>query len=397
MTSRPLLCTVSALLVTSSACSRSPTPATSGDAGAESDTARAAPDAAATDASVDDLGAVLEPIRAAHQLPGLAAAVFDDRGLLALGVAGVRKLGDPTPVTEDDVWHLGSDTKAMTATLTALLVEEGVVKWTTTLAEAFPEWASTMDVGYRTVTLEMLLAHRGGAPADVPADLWAEMWKPGVASDQRKAAVKAMLARAPETPPGTKYVYANAGYMMVGAALERATGKTWEDLMRGRLFDKLGMASCGFGFAGTVGKVDQPWGHAVTAGTLTPVPPGPSADNPPSLGPAGTVHCGLVDWAKFLRVHLVGGKGTLVSAENLAKLQTPSFGGDYALGWIVTTRPWAGGTVLTHTGSNTMNTATVWIAPKKNRIFVAVTNRGDRVAFDGVDAVFGPLIGAYSK
>lgn len=397
MSFRAILSTISTLLVASPiACSKSPTPASpSTDAGADSDTAKDDTDAAAT----NDLGAILEPIRAAHQLPGLAAAVFDDRGLLAIGAAGVRKLGDPTPVTKDDVWHLGSDTKAMTATLTALLVDEGLVKWTTTLAEAFPDWATTMDVGYRTVTLEMLLAHRGGAPANVPADLWAEMWKPGVAADQRKAAVQAMLSRAPETPPGTKYVYANAGYMMVGAALERATGKTWEDLMRGRLFDKLGMASCGFGYVGTVGKVDQPWGHKVTAGTLTPVPPGLSADNPPSLGPAGTVHCGLVDWAKFLRVHLVGARGspTLVSAVNLVKLQTPWSGGDYALGWIVATRPWGGGTVLTHTGSNTMNTATVWIAPKKNRIFVAVTNRGDGVAFDGVDAVFGPLIDAYAK
>ncbi len=389
------------LVVSLVACSKTPSPPLAApDTGTEADTAQAEATVADTSATaVDDLGAILEPIRAANALPGLSAAVFDDRGLLAIGAAGLRKQGDPTLVTKDDVWHLGSDTKAMTATLTALLVEDGVVKWTTTLAEAFPEWTSTMNVGYRTVTLEMLLSHRGGAPADVPADIWADMWKPGVAADQRLAAVKAMLSRPPETPPGTAFVYANAGYMMVGAALEHATSVTWESLMSERIFGKLGMSSCGFGYAGTIGKVDQPWGHTVSGTTLTPVPPGPMADNPPSLGPAGTAHCGLVDWAKFLHVHLVGAEGspTLVSAASITKLQTPWTGGDYALGWLVASRSWGGGTVLTHTGSNTMNTATVWIAPKKNRLLVAVTNRGDDVAFKGVDAVFAPLIEKYLK
>ncbi len=380
------------------ACSNSPAQsapladADTTDGGATADTTDAAPP------TFDDLDAVLEPIRAANDLPSLTAAVFDDRTLLALGAVGVRKLGDPTAVTKGDVWHLGSLTKAMTATLTALLVEEGVVKWSTTLAEAFPEWATTMDAGYRDVTLKMLLAHRGRAPASVPADLWAEMWKPGVSADQRKAAVQGMLTRPPETPSGG-YVYSNAGYMMVGAALEVATKKTWESLMNERLFGKLTMATCGYGYPGTVGMVDQPWGHALKGTKLTPIPPGPQADNPPSLGPAGTVHCGLVDWAKFLRVHLVGAQGgaTLVSSASIKELQTPWTGGDYALGWGVGTRSWAGGMVLSHSGSNTMNYATVWIAPKKNRILVAATNRGDGTAAKGVDAAFAPLIERYVK
>ena len=86
-----------------------------------------------------------------------------------------------------------------------------------------------------------------------------------------------------------------------------------------------------------------------------------------------------------------------MSASSITELQTPLSGGDYALGFIVTSRSWAGGTALTHSGSNTMNFATVWIAPKKNRILVAATNRGDDVASKGVDAAFGPLIDRYVK
>src|SRR5207249_5629922 len=113
--------------------------------------------------------------------------------------------------------------------------------------------------------------------------------------------------------------------------------------------------------------------------------------------PAGTVHCSLVDWEKFLVVHLKGARSepTIVSQSSIDTLHSPPPGGDYALGWIVADRSWGNGTVFTHSGSNTMWYATVWIAPKTNRIFVAATNRGDDVAAAGVDAAFGPMIAQY--
>jgi CubicO group peptidase (beta-lactamase class C family) len=344
---------------------------------------------------IGDLSDALETVRAAHDLPALVGAVYEGPNAIARGVAGVRKLGDATRATVDDEWHLGSDTKAMTATLFAHFVEEGTIAWTTTIAEAFPDW--TIDPGYRDVTMKILLSHRGGAPGDVPKDVWGAMWKPPFDSfAQRRDAVKAMLARPPAQSPGT-YVYANAGYMIVGAALERATSKSWEELMRARIFDPLQMGSCGFGAPGSNDSNDQPWGHEIVDGKPKPVAPLPLGDNPPSLGPAGTVHCNVDDWAKFLLVHLRGARDepTILRSETMHTLQEPWPGGDYALGWAVTKRPWAKGLVLTHSGSNTIWFATVWIAPKTNRIFVAATNRGDDTASKGVDAAFGPMIDAY--
>ena len=350
---------------------------------------------------IGDLDDALEKIRAEHALPALVGAVYEGRTLIAEGVAGVRKSGDPTRATVDDEWHLGSDTKAMTATLFARYVEDGTIAWTTTVRQAFPDdW--TIDPAYHDVTMKMLLSHRGGAPGDVPKDVWAAMWKqPFDSVGQRRAAVKAMLARPPAQSPGT-FTYANAGYMIVGAALERATGKSWEEMMRARIFDPLQMTSCGFGAPGSAGgAIDEPWGHEVGAGgALKPDEPGPEADNPPSLGPAGTVHCAIADWAKFLFVHLAGARDEPTPLSDLSKetmhtLQTPWPGGDYALGWAVAERPWAKGRVLTHSGSNTVWFATVWIAPKTNHIFVAATNRGDDAAAKGVDAAFGPMIDGY--
>jgi CubicO group peptidase (beta-lactamase class C family) len=69
--------------------------------------------------------ALLEPIRSKYKLPALAGAIVTSRGLTAIGVTGVRKTGTDVAVTVDDTWHLGSDTKAMTAVLIGLVVEQG--------------------------------------------------------------------------------------------------------------------------------------------------------------------------------------------------------------------------------------------------------------------------------
>ena len=346
----------------------------------------------------DDLAATLEPVRARAELPALAAAVWRGKALVALGASGVRKRGDRTRVTAADRWHLGSDTKAMTATLIGIHIDRGQIRFEDTVGELFA--GDKIDPGYRDVTLEQLLRHRGGAPGDLPVDIRAAMRLDGSAPGARAKAVLAVLARPPAQAPGT-YVYANAGYMIAGVALERRAGATWEELMRKDLFDPLGMASCGFGPPGTAAAVDQPWGHqSGGGGAPAPVAPGPQADNPPSLGPAGTVHCSLADWGRFLAVHLAGARREttpLVSAATLTRLQTPPDGGDYAAGWRVVDRAWAGGRALTHSGSNTMWFATVWIAPANDMIYAVVTNRGDDAAAAAVDSVFAPLVAAYPR
>jgi hypothetical protein len=111
------------------------------------------------------------------------------------------------------------------------------------------------------------------------------------------------------------------------------------------------------------------------------------------------VHCSLVDWGRFLQLHLRGasGESKFLKKETFEVLHTPWPGGDYACGWGVLDRSWGKGVVLSHSGSNTTWYATVWIAPKTNRIFVAATNRGDDAAAKGVDDAFGPMIAKYGK
>ncbi|MEO0326066.1 MAG: serine hydrolase domain-containing protein [Myxococcota bacterium] len=252
----------------------------------------------------EDLAALLAPLREARSLPALAAAVVDAHdGLLALGAVGQRRSGGSEAVTRADRWHLGSDTKALTATLAARLIEDGTLSWDTTLATGFPTLAERMHPDFRDVTLVELLTHRAGLTGNLPAErpeLWGRLWEAREPlSDERLWVAEQLLTAAPAVTPRSEVRYANAGYIIAGALLEQATGESWEALMEARLFTPLGMASCGFGPAATVGRVDAPWGHR--AGE--PVPPGPAADNPPALGPAGTVHCSLADWAKFIALH----------------------------------------------------------------------------------------------
>ncbi len=356
-----------------------------------SDATQEAPDAGAPGPA--DLATVLEPIRLEWDLPSLSAAVISADGTIALGAVGVRKLGDPTAVTNDDKHHLGSCTKAMTAVLVALLAEDGAISWDTTVESLLPEAAPDMRAEYRALTLPAFLTHMSGiGDAAQHPDIWSELWTSTAPTTELRAWFAAeVLARAPLAPPGTQFSYSNFGYMVVGAALERATGQSWEQLVSERIFVPRAMSSCGFGPPATPGEVDEPWGHTEDG----PVDPGDLvADNPPALGPAGTVHCALEDWAKFVRVFMNDGTDFL-SAESLTRLTTPPPGQEYAAGWAVVDRDWAGGTAYNHTGSNTMFFVNAWVAPARDRALLIATNGAGDDAFFATDATVAALIESY--
>src|SRR5258705_13398754 len=95
---------------------------------------------------------------------GMVAAVLRGERIIAQGAAGVRKRGTAERITLDNQFHLGSCTKAMTATLVSMLVEEGKLNWTTTLGELFADTVKPMHPAWEKVTLRQVLAHRAGLP-----------------------------------------------------------------------------------------------------------------------------------------------------------------------------------------------------------------------------------------
>jgi Beta-lactamase class C and other penicillin binding proteins len=321
----------------------------------------------------DSFRARLETIRARHDLPGMAALALLGGKIVEHEAVGVRKIGSSTPIAKTDRFHIGSCTKSMTATLAAMMVEEGKLRWDTTVAEALPQLKIHPD--YRAVTLDQLLRHRGGLPEHAPAELWSRAWKrEGTPMTQRARFVASLLAAPPAHAPGSRHVYSNQGYAVAGHMLETVANRPWEELMRTRLFGPLGMSSAGFGVPDRLGQVAEPWGHTRKGGRMTPV----QQDNPPAIGPGATVHCSLGDLATYARLHLDAGRTEkLLRPESFRHLHTPHSGEEYACGWISVERGWARGRALTHAGSNTYWYVVMWLAPKRNFAAIAATNVGD--------------------
>ena len=107
-----------------------------------------------------DISAALEGERVKNSLPAVASAVVEDGRIIAIGATGKRRVDRDTKVTTDDVWHIGSCTKSMTATLVGVLVDAGKLRWNTTVAEALP--GIEMHAAWRAVTLDHLLTQFAG-------------------------------------------------------------------------------------------------------------------------------------------------------------------------------------------------------------------------------------------
>jgi hypothetical protein len=133
----------------------------------------------------------------------------------------------------------------------------------------------------------------------------------------------------------------------------------------------------------------EPWGHHADG---RPQEPGPQGDNPPAIGPAGTVHCSLTDYAAFLALHLRAGSGhpALLRPDTFRRLHGAE-GGAGAMGWLSVQRNWAGGTALMHAGSNTMWYCVAWLAPAKGFAVAAATNQGGDAAERVCDDAAGLL------
>jgi CubicO group peptidase (beta-lactamase class C family) len=326
--------------------------------------------------------AALAEAVAGAKVPGMVAAITSSKGVLAIGSAGIRKIGTDAKLTEQDLIHLGSCTKAMTSVLLATLVAEEKLTWDTSLISVLPELKGKVHPDYHPVTVWQLLTHRAGLEANA-----ANWWIHGKMElkKRRLAILQANLKQAAARKQGV-YHYSNLGYMIAGCMAEKLTASTWETLMRKRIFEPLGMGSAGFGPPGASGETDQPWGHLRSGEGWRPR----KFDNAEALGPAGRVHASFADWAKFIAMQLQNGKSLGLDRKILDKLIAPT--GNYAAGWRVTKRPWGKGTVLNHSGSNTMWYALVWAAPQLDRAFLVATNSRDDNSHAICDQMIGKLI-----
>jgi CubicO group peptidase (beta-lactamase class C family) len=316
-------------------------------------------------------------LRKEKDLVGLAAMVAVDGKVVASAADGERKLGSGVWLQIGDRWHLGGVAKSITATMIARLVESGRMKWSDSIGEYFPEASTHED--WKPVTLKQLLTDSAGAPANFPREVWGKRPPLGPECTRaRREAILGVIATKPANPPGKNYVYSNVGFTIAGAMAEKATGATWEDLVKREVFEPQKLNGAGFGPPKSSDKtLEQPRGHRVYLGGKFSADD--AADNTPIIGPAATVHMTLGDLCTYATEHLRGdlGEGKLLSAESYKLLHTPALN-QYACGWIKMEPgkeiPY---TVYWHNGSNTMWYALVVFIPEKNMVVAVTSNDGD--------------------
>jgi CubicO group peptidase (beta-lactamase class C family) len=338
---------------------------------------------------IDDL---LKPIRVKQGLPALAAAVAREGRIVAVGAVGTRVQGEEIPVTIDDRFHLGSDTKAMTATLAGILIDKGRLSWTSTIGEVLGPVIPGLKPKFAAITLEQLLSHTSGLPTDNDeiGALYSSPDAYELTSTQYRRRMIATWATKHEPGASGKFEYSNLGYIIVGAMIEEITGEAWERLIQEQIFEPLGLKTAGLGPQATMGVFDAPVGHFVDdAGKVTPHPWGPSADAPAVVGPAGIAHMSVTDFATWAAWNAGEGKRgpAILKTETLKRLHTPHItmdianpkpgtpkSGSYGFGWGLVKFDWSAKPLLTHNGSNSMNLATILVDTDNDIGIVITTN-----------------------
>lgn len=324
------------------------------------------------------LKSTMRQLRSGTGLTGVAAAVMTNGLFKGLAVDGERQRGTGVEVTVGDRWHAGSIAKSMTATLIAVLEREGRLSFDTALPEVLP--GIEMAGGWRPCTLQHLLTHTAGAPANFPwrvLKVWPDTAKELVAA--RRRFIAEILAEEPESPCGERFAYSNVGYTVAGHIAETITGVPYELLVEQKVFTPLELKSAGFGPPKGDTPNQEPLGHMKLLWFRFAVDPFESlADNTPVMAPAGGLHLSIRDLARYGAIHLEGARGaatSLLPQESWERLHTP-FLEDYAYGWVRYQREWAGGPLIWHNGSNTLWYALLMLLPAKNTVIAFATNDG---------------------
>ena len=317
----------------------------------------------------------LAVLAAKHGVPGANLAIRQGADLVE-AATGVLNLRTGVEATPDSLFQIGSIGKVWTATLVMQLVDDGLLDLDVPVVTYLPEFRVADEDVTQKVTARHLLAHTSGIDGDRFLDT-------GRGDDAIEKYVKACGDLPQNHPLGATMSYCNSGYVFLGRLIEVLRGKTWDAVMRERIFEPLGL-----GTAGTL--PEEALLHRAAVGHLTP--PGGEIQVAPvwgifrSTGPAGLIHARPRDVLTFAHMHLADGvtsDGTRVLAESSARaMREPqvavpdpyTLGSHWGLGWILFT--WEGHDVYGHDGGTIGQSAFLRIVPDANLSVCLLTNGG---------------------
>lgn len=338
------------------------------------------PQSAATAKSPEQLLAGFDKfVDAARQdwkVPGLAVLVIKDDKVVFEQGFGLRDEAGKLPVTPDTQFAIGSSTKAFTATLLATFVEEGKLDWEKPVRDYLNDFVLQDETTTRLMTPRDLVTHVSGLPRH---DL---VWYGSTLG--RRELYDRLRYLAPNTSLRQRWQYNNLMFLTAGVLAERLGNKSWEELVKERLFTPLGIKSANFSVKTMAETSDHAIGYQEKPdGKVEPMPYR-TIDAP---GPAGSINASVRDMAAWVRFHLGDGKfgeNRLLSPAALTALHEPhavigKLPDDpegpyemYASGWFV--QPYRGHDMLHHGGNIDGFSAMVGFMPDDKLGAVVLSN-----------------------
>lgn len=325
-----------------------------------------------------DLTRIVDSLRAAFNLPALGATIVSrEHGVLAIGVAGVRRWGTQFQVTQADKWHIGSNTKNLTGFLAGVTVAAGRLGWDDLMVTRYPQLAPLARAELQPITIRDLATMQSGIVGNPTIPL------SGTLAQQRAAVDQWAVQQPPEAPRGS-YFYSNISYQILGEILGRAWGTSFEPALQNQVWTPLGITNSGFGPTTGAGQTNQPSGHSPSGAGWTICE---SCDNSWASG-SGRIHMSLGDWSTFIREVMRADAGqSALMPQQTARLLTSGATlvqgvQSYGYGWIVNTSQ-PNNRYVTHDGSNNRNRSRASIFLDAGVAFLMVTNAGDPVSVNG--------------
>jgi CubicO group peptidase (beta-lactamase class C family) len=342
----------------------------------------------------DYLDSVVERARKEFNVPGIAVAVVKDGKVVALKGYGVRRLGDPAPVTPHTVFGIASNTKLFTSAALAMLVDESKLDWNDRVVDRLPGFQMSDAYVTREMRIRDLLCHRSGLPLG-GGDL---MFWP--ASDFTAAEINYRLRFVPlGSSFRSAYAYDNILYNSAGALIQQISGKSWAEFIRDRFFVPLNMRDSKTSIRDIDASTDAVAPHALDDGKLRPLEHMPLDNN----APAGAIVSSVDDMSRWVIALLnkgdLGNGKRLFSERQARILWTPltilptadppaelaeskAHFADYAMGEGL--RDYRGHLLVSHTGGLQGMVSIVAMLPELNAGIVVLTNQEAGGAFSAI-------------
>jgi CubicO group peptidase (beta-lactamase class C family) len=315
------------------------------------------------------------------KIPGLGVAIVRNDSVLYTKGFGVLAAGSKTPVNDQTIFEIGSSSKSFTATLVAMLVTDGKLRFDDHLYTYLPQFRMYDPIASSEVTLRDALSHRSGIARGELAWLGA-----GIPRDEVLRRVRFVK---PESPFRSRYSYQNMMVLAAGEAAAKAAGSTWEELVKQRIFGPLGMTSSVPGYKeAKTDNIAIP--HGLNRDTAFRKP----FMNGENIAPAGSILSSARDMAQWLRFQMSDGTFNgkrLVSAAALREIHTPqilmgggaggagpdttgpaTFFRTYGMGWMIT--DYRHQLMWDHGGNTEGSTAAMGMLPEQKFGVVVLAN-----------------------